>query len=122
MIEISSLVSFLFTGLSNNKFLWGVCQCDDEVTLLLHHDDVKCFTEGSLIISPQHWKIIKLCGRKIAFDETGIVSAMSCMEEINVSTLNLSTAITNCALVPENELDSALNSLAKTFNCPISKS
>jgi len=35
------------------------------------------FPEGALVLSPQRWRLIKLCGRAIDFDETGIVSAMS---------------------------------------------
>lgn len=73
-----------------------------------------------LLVSPQRWKVIKLTGRAIEFDETGIVSAMSkvyhhCRHnyyviiiiiefakvESDVPSLNISTANTNCTLVPE---------------------
>jgi hypothetical protein len=103
-----------------SKFIWGIWQCDEEVTLLLSDDDVNLFPDGSLVVSPQRWKVIKLGGRPIAFDETGIVSAMSRME-VNVSTLNISTATTNCALVPEDQLDSSLVSLSTTFHCAVHK-
>lgn len=103
-----------------SKFIWGIWQCDEEVTLLLSDDDVGLFPDGSLVVSPQRWKVIKLSGRPIAFDETGIVSAMSRME-VNVSTLNISTATTNCALVPEDQLESSLTSLSTTFRCAIRK-
>ena len=79
------------------------------------------FPIDSLIISPQHWKIIKLTGRSIEFDESGIISSMSYMEDHNISTLNISTATTNCTLVTEEELDSALESLKNTFKCPIDR-
>jgi hypothetical protein len=102
----------------DDKYLWGIWQCDDEVTLLLNEEDYKLFPEGSLIISPQSWRVIKLGGRPIEFDETGIVNAMSRME-VNVSTLNISTATSNSALVPENQLESAISSLSNTFHCPV---
>ncbi len=99
-------------------FLWMICKCDDEITLLLHGDDYKLFPSGFLAISPQPWKIIKLGGRKIGYDEVGIVAAMSRME-VNVSTLNLSTADSNYALVPNEQLESATKSLSWTLNATV---
>ena len=81
-------------------FIWGLWQCENEVTFLLDESDIELFPEGALEISPQRWKLIKLCGRAIDFDETGIVSAMSKID-VNVPSLNISTATTNCTLVPE---------------------
>ena len=81
-------------------FIWGLWQCENELTFLLDESDIDLFPEGALEISPQRWKLIKLCGRAIDFDETGIVSAMSKID-VNVPSLNISTATTNCTLVPE---------------------
>lgn len=103
---------------NEGKFMWGLWQCDDEITLLLNDEDYKLFPDSSLIVSPQSWRVIKLAGRPIDFDETGIVNAMSSLEA-NVSTLNISTAKSNCALVPENQLESAITSLSGSFKCPV---
>ena len=85
------------------SFIWGLWQCENELTFLLDESDIDLFPEGALEISPQRWKLIKLCGRAIDFDETGIVSAMSKID-VNVPSLNISTATTNCTLVPEGAL------------------
>ena len=98
----------------------GLWSCDDELTLLISEEDSKLFPPNSLIISPEKWKIIKLCGRAIEFDETGIVSAMSRVEN-DIPTLNISTASTNCTLVPEELVDEALLSLSNVLKCPIKR-
>ena len=113
-----------FAMLSDNnertqkKFMWGLWRCENEVTLLLEEADVDRFPEGSLIVSPQSWRVIKLAGRPIDYDETGIVCAMSQIET-DVPTLNISTAITNCTLVPNDRLDATLDQLSKALQCPV---
>ena len=103
------------------KFLWGIWRCENEVTLLLEESDVDRFPEGSLIVSPQPWRVIKLAGRAIDFDETGVVCAMSQVES-DVPTLNISTALTNCTLVPEERLNQTLEELSKALQCPVNMS
>jgi hypothetical protein len=98
-------------------FMWGLWQCENELTFLLDESDVDKFPEGALMLSPQRWKLIKLCGREIDFDETGIVSAMSKIDQ-DVPSLNISTATTNCTLVPEELLDQTLNCLSQVLHCP----
>ena len=44
------------------KFMWGIWRCENEITLLLEEGDVDSFPEGSLIVSPQPWRVIKLAG------------------------------------------------------------
>ena len=99
-------------------FIWGLWQCENELTFLLDESDIGLFPEGALEISPQRWKLIKLCGRAIDFDETGIVSAMSKID-VNVPSLNISTATTNCTLVPEELLESTLADLSDVLKCPV---
>ena len=101
-------------------FMIGVFRCDEEITLMISEDDVQSFPENSLLISPETWRSIKLCGRAIEFDETGIVSAMSRVES-DIPTLNISTASTNCTLVPEYLLENALTSLSEVLNCPVAR-
>jgi hypothetical protein len=43
--------------------------------MLIEEQDVQRFPEGSLIVCPGSWLAIKLCGRSIAFHETGVVSS-----------------------------------------------
>ena len=87
---------------------------------LLEENDVDKFPEGALVVSPQPWKAIKLSGRAIDYDETGIICAMS-QSEADVPTLNISTAISNITLVPEETLDTTLSQLSYAFNCPVMK-
>jgi len=99
------------------SFMWGLWQCDSELTLLLEEADVESFPEGSLVVSPQRWKVIKLCGRAIEFDETGIVSAMTTTQIQEGVSLNISTATTNCTLVPVELLSTTLASLKAALGC-----
>jgi hypothetical protein len=98
--------------------MWGVWQSGEEITFLLEESDILEFPEGALTVSPQHWRVIKLSGRPIDFDETGVVCAMSQLES-GMPALNISTAITNCTLVPEELLDQTLENLSATMNIPI---
>lgn len=112
------------SSVNDNKdratYIFGIWKCQDEYTLLLEENDVDLFPQDCLVISPQRWRVIKLCGRPIDFDETGIVSAMSEIDNSIVS-LNMSTATTNCTLVPEELLEESLICLSKVLNCPIRK-
>ena len=103
---------------TNTSFMWGIWQCGDEITLLLEESDTLLFPEGALQVSPQHWRIIKLSGRAIDFDETGIVSSMSQVES-GIPALNISTATTNCTLVPEELLVTTLSALSMTMKLPV---
>jgi len=120
IVEKGNIVNSI--NLNNNieespSFMFGIWKCQDEYTLLLEENDVALFPEDALIVSPQRWKVIKLCGRSIEFDETGIVSAMSKIEH-EVLALNISTATTNCTLVPEEQLENSLNKLSEVLKCP----
>ena len=102
--------------------MWGLWQCGQELTLLLEESDLERFPEGALVVSPQRWKVIKLSGRPIEFDETGVVSAMTSWsalssEEGQGMSLNISTATTNCSLVPEELLGQTLESLGEALQC-----
>jgi hypothetical protein len=101
-----------------NTFMWGLWQCENELTFLLDESDVDSFPEGSLTVSPQRWRLIKLGGRMIEFHETGIVSAMSKIDS-SIPSLNISTASTNCTLVPEELLEQTLDCLSEALGCPV---
>jgi hypothetical protein len=98
--------------------MMGFWQREDELTFLIDEEDLDMFPEGALDVSPQRWRVIKLCGRAIEFDETGIVSAMSRIES-TVACLNISTATTNCTLVPEELFDTTATALSEALQCPI---
>lgn len=100
------------------RFMWGLWNDSREVTLLLEEDEIELFPPNMLITSPQQWRVIKLCGRPIAFDETGVVSAMSKVDA-HIPSLNISTAITNCTLVPDELLETTVRKLSATLSCPV---
>lgn len=119
--RLNELHNIAKTKKSDNErstFMWGTWQFNNELTFLLEECDIALFPADSLIISPQMWRVIKLCGRPIAFDETGVVSAMSRVDA-NVPSLNISTVITNCTLVPEELLETTSSSLSHALNCPV---
>lgn len=93
-------------------------QCGDELTFLLDESDVDSFPESALTVSPQRWRLIKLGGRLIEFDETGIVTAMSNIDP-SIPCLNISTATSNCTLVPEELLEQTLDCLSESLKCPV---
>jgi len=80
--------------------------------LLLDEADLDRFPEGTLDETQQRWRVVKLCGRAIEFDETGIVSAMSKLDN-DIPSLNISTSTTNCTLVPEELLEDTIACLTQ---------
>lgn len=100
------------------KFLVGIWQYKDEITLVMDESNMELFPDDTLEASPQKWKGIKLCGRPIGFDEFGFITGMS---KVGVSSpsLNISTALTNITLVPEETLDSSILFLSHELKCPI---
>ncbi len=100
------------------NFMWGVWCYDEEVTFLIGENELDQFPLDDLDLSPQQWRVIKLCGRPIAFNETGVVCAMSRIDT-NIPSLNISTAITNCTLVPEELLEQTASGLSNALNCPV---
>lgn len=100
------------------SFMWGIWQQQGEITVLMEEDDIYSFPNHVLTRSPQRWKVIKLCGRPIAFNETGVVSAMSRVET-SIPSLNISTTTTNCTLVPEELLEGTMARLSEVLNCPV---
>mmetsp|Transcript_8377 Transcript_8377/g.23791 ORF Transcript_8377/g.23791 Transcript_8377/m.23791 type:complete len:92 (-) Transcript_8377:386-661(-) len=74
------------------------------------------FPEDALVVCPQRWKAIRLLGKDIPFDETGIVHIMSSPYEVGVQLLNMSTYSTNVSLVAEDEVEMAINRLRQELN------
>jgi hypothetical protein len=106
-------------GTRSANFLWGVWYYHNEATFLFPENDYESFPkDNSLVVSPQTWKVIKLCGRPIAFHETGVVSAMSQVDS-NTPSLNISTALTNCTLVPFDLLGETVSGLSRALSCPV---
>lgn len=100
------------------QYMWGMWHQNREITFLLDERDVELFPKDALVTTPQQWRVIKLCGRPIAFNETGVVSAMSKIDA-NIASLNISTATTNCTLVPEELLETTVQKLSSTLGCPV---
>lgn len=76
--------------------------------LALPQAALRDFPVGAVLGSPTTWRAMKLTGRKIGFDETGVVSSMFAPYRERVPLLNLSTFGANVTLVEERELESAL--------------
>jgi hypothetical protein len=103
---------------SKTTFMWGLWQCENELTFLLDESDVDSFPEGALTVSPQRWRLVKLGGRMIEFHETGIVAAMSDIDP-SIPSLNISTVTSNCTLVPEELLERTLDCLSESLRCSV---
>jgi hypothetical protein len=101
-------------------FLWGVWTVHGETTLLLEEEDIDRMPEGSLVVSPQRWRTIKLSGPTIGFDEAGILHGMSDLPP-EIPVLNISTVLTNCTLVPEENLDQALDQITRNMSVTVMK-
>jgi hypothetical protein len=142
--RISSTSNNSINGNSNHKkssehstttdranFMWGVWYFNEEATFLIQENDLSAFPiqdsnsnnnhnndNDGFVISPQQWKVVKLCGRPIEFNETGVVSAMSQIDT-SIPSLNISTSSTNCTLVPFDVLSTAVDELSTALNCPV---
>jgi len=75
-------------------------EMEGEVTLLLEEASLSLFPPLALLPCPLRWRALKLCGRPFGFEETGLVAAMSKMDD-SIPLLNFSTFQTNFSLVEE---------------------
>eukprot|EP01031_Cornospumella_fuschlensis_P000855 gene855-1075_t len=85
--------------------MWGIWQQGEEVTLLLPEDIPPSLPPSLLTLSPQRWRGVKLWGRVIDWGEVGVVGGMTLPY---TPCLNISTATSNCTLVPQEVLGEAL--------------
>jgi len=103
-------------SVSSKDFLWAYFSTKEEVSLLVDERDLIDFAEESLTSCPQQWKAIRLVGKDIPFDETGIVKLMSSPYTLGVHLLNLSTFKTNISLVSEQNVNIAVSRLQQDLN------
>ncbi len=104
-----------------NKEIWSLlffCDIEGEISLLLDEEDVNLFPANALLVCPQRWKAVKLCGRTFDFNETGVVSAMSRVDP-SVPILNISTFMTNCTLVEIHQVETTLDTLSDVLEVPV---
>lgn len=93
---------------------WCYCETAEEVSLIMHERCLSAFSEESMIVSPDRWRAIKLCGRTYGFDETGVVAAMSgCSTDTQV--LNISCFGSNVTLVLDHMVDKSLEVLCESL-------
>lgn len=93
---------------------WCYCETAEEVSLIMHERCLSAFAEDSMIVSPDRWRAIKLCGRTFGFDETGVVAAMSgCSTDTQV--LNISCFGSNVTLVLDHMVDESLAVLCESL-------
>jgi hypothetical protein len=100
----------------NKDYLWAYFSTNEEISMLLDERDLKDFPEDSLVICPQRWKAIRLVGKAIPFNETGVVKLMSSPYELGIQLLNMSTYMTNVTLVAEHEVETAIQRLRSELN------
>uniref|UniRef100_A0A7S2SFK8 CASTOR ACT domain-containing protein n=1 Tax=Mucochytrium quahogii TaxID=96639 RepID=A0A7S2SFK8_9STRA len=94
-----------------SDYFWAYFSTHEEVSVLMDERDLKNFPEDSLCVCPQRWKAIRLVGKDIPFNQTGVVKRMSSPYEVGIQVLNMSTYCTNVALVDENEVNDAVKKL-----------
>ncbi|KAG9412468.1 GATS protein-like 3 [Aphanomyces cochlioides] len=95
---------------------WCYCETAEEISLILDEECLTDFAEDAVIVSPDRWRVIKLCGKTYDFDETGIVAAMSGLNSANTQVLNVSSFGSNVTLVLEDVLEESVASLCSILN------
>ncbi|KDO32410.1 hypothetical protein SPRG_02887 [Saprolegnia parasitica CBS 223.65] len=103
------------TARQHASAFWCYCETAEEICLILDEDCLSDFSESAVIVSPDRWRVITLCGRKYGFEETGIVAAMSGLDSVHTQVLNISSFGSNVTLVLEDALDEAVASLAASL-------
>ncbi|OQS00394.1 hypothetical protein ACHHYP_03640 [Achlya hypogyna] len=104
------------TSLAHARGFWCYCETSEEISLIMDEDCLTDFSEAAVIVSPDRWRVITLCGRKYGFDETGIVAAMSGLNSVNTQVLNISSFCSNVTLVLEDALDESVACLCASLN------
>ena len=87
-------------------------EMDGELTLLLEEASLALFPPLALLPCPLRWRALKLCGRPFGFEETGLVAAMSKMDD-SIPLLNFSTFQTNFTLVEEGGVGGTVSTLRR---------
>ncbi|KAF0689955.1 Aste57867_18599 [Aphanomyces stellatus] len=95
---------------------WCYCETGEEISLIVDEECLVAFSESAVIVSPDRWRVIKLCGRTYNFDETGVVAAMSALNSVNTQVLNISSFGANVTLVLDDALDESVASLCASLN------
>jgi hypothetical protein len=85
---------------------------EGELTLLLEEASLHLFPPLALLPCPLRWRALKLCGRPFGFEETGLVAAMSKMDD-SIPLLNFSTFQTNFSLVEEGGIGGTVETLRR---------
>ncbi len=95
---------------------WCYCETVEEVSLIVDEESLSEFNESSVIVSPDRWRVIKLCGKTYGFDETGIVAAMSGLNSVHTPVLNISSFGANVTLVLEDALEESVACLCASLH------
>ncbi|EQC41848.1 hypothetical protein, variant [Saprolegnia diclina VS20] len=103
------------TSRQHASAFWCYCETAEEICLILDEECLSDFSESAVVVSPDRWRVITLCGRKYGFDETGIVAAMSGLDSVHTQVLNISSFGSNVTLVLEDALDEAVATLAASL-------
>lgn len=76
---------------------------------------LESFEDDAMIVSPDRWRAIKLCGRTYGFDETGVVAAMSGFAT-DTQVLNVSSFGSNVTFVLDHTLDASIETLCGSLS------
>mmetsp|Transcript_17242 Transcript_17242/g.33839 ORF Transcript_17242/g.33839 Transcript_17242/m.33839 type:complete len:543 (-) Transcript_17242:410-2038(-) len=107
---------YLQASMLEHDYLWAYFSTFEEVSLLIDERDLSEFPEDSLVVSGERWKAIRLVGKDIPFDETGIVKIMSSPYDLDIQLLNMSTYGTNVSLVHEEYVEMTVERLRDELN------
>ncbi|OQR88836.1 hypothetical protein THRCLA_10069 [Thraustotheca clavata] len=104
------------TSFQTGNSFWCYSETSEEISMIVDEDSLAHFSENAVIVSPDRWRGITLCGRRVGFEETGIVAAMSGITSVNTQVLNISSYGSNVTLVLENALEESITCLCETLN------
>ncbi|TYZ60011.1 hypothetical protein PybrP1_002202 [[Pythium] brassicae (nom. inval.)] len=94
---------------------WSYCETAEEISLIVTERYLESFEDDAIIVSPDRWRAIKLCGRTYGFDETGVVAAMSGFST-DTQVLNVSSFGSNVTFVLDHTLDASIDTLCSSLS------
>ncbi|CCI41934.1 unnamed protein product [Albugo candida] len=94
---------------------WCYCETAEEISLVVDERSLLSFPQEAVVVAPDRWRAIKLCGRLYGFDETGVVAAMSGLDS-QTQVLNFSSFGSNVTMVLSEALDVSLEALRRSLS------
>ncbi|GJJ76944.1 uncharacterized protein EMPS_09303 [Entomortierella parvispora] len=102
---------------SGPQHFFSYTETDKEVSLILNEDNVAGFPAGALNVCDVIWRAVQIEPGECGLGTVEVVSQVSRpLADINVSIMQISTYDADFTLVPECDLQRALECLSKIFN------